>query len=181
MYDDIARHLGECDAKLHGLRTQLGPTKVDLGKTPRAVSKTLAEFDVRQILANWAGVELTRINGLGLAAVLKILSEAGPDLSRFANAKHFCSWLGLCPGTQISGGKVPVGQNQAFGQPGASGAEVGGNESVAQRLRAGRVQPPVVGPTGQAVCQHRHRYRHRHRLRHRAQARAHGLLQADLG
>jgi transposase len=52
------------------------------------------------------GVDLTRINGLGLAAVLKILSEVGPDLSRFANVKHFCSWLGLCPGTKISGGKV---------------------------------------------------------------------------
>jgi transposase len=31
---------------------------------------------------------------------------AGTDLSRFANVKHFCSWLGLCPGTRISGGKV---------------------------------------------------------------------------
>ena len=37
---------------------------------------------------------------------MKILSEIGPDLSRFANVKHFCSWLGLCPATKISGGKV---------------------------------------------------------------------------
>ena len=57
-------------------------------------------------MANWAGVDLTRINGLGAAAVMKILSEIGPDLSRFANVEHFCSWLGLCPGTKISGGKV---------------------------------------------------------------------------
>ncbi|MDO9424707.1 MAG: transposase, partial [Methylobacter sp.] len=27
------------------------------------------------------------------------------DLSRFKDAKHFASWLGLCPGTKISGGK----------------------------------------------------------------------------
>jgi len=52
MYDDIARHLGECDAKLQGLLSQLGASRVDLGKTPRAGSKTRAEFDVRQILAN---------------------------------------------------------------------------------------------------------------------------------
>jgi len=51
-------------------------------------------------------VDLTRINGLGAAAVMKILSEIGTDLSRFANVKHFCSWVGLCPGTKISGGKV---------------------------------------------------------------------------
>lgn len=37
---------------------------------------------------------------------MKILTEIGPDLSRFANVKHFCSWLGLCPGTKVSGGKV---------------------------------------------------------------------------
>ena len=29
--------------------------------------------------------------------------------SRFKSAKHFASWLGLCPGTKISGGKVLSG------------------------------------------------------------------------
>jgi transposase len=106
MYDDIARHLAECDAKLQALLGELGQRKVDLGQAPRAGSKLRQEFDARQTLANWAGVDLTRINGLGLAAVMKILSEIGPDLSRFANVKQFCSWLGLCPGTKISGGKV---------------------------------------------------------------------------
>lgn len=106
MYDDIARHLSECDAELQTQLRALGQRKVDLGKGPRADSKQRKEFDARQTLANWAGVDLTRINGLGLAAVMKILTEIGPDLSRFANVKHFCSWLGLCPGTKISGGKV---------------------------------------------------------------------------
>ena len=64
------------------------------------------DIDLRQQLANWAGCDLTRINGLGLESVMKILSELGTDLSRFANVKHFCSWLGLCPATKISGGKV---------------------------------------------------------------------------
>ena len=106
MYDDIAGHLAECDAKLQTLLAELGQAKVDLGNAPRAGSKSRAEFDVRQILANWAGVDLTRINGLGVTVVMKMLSEIGPDLSRFATVKHFCSWLGLCPGTKISGGKV---------------------------------------------------------------------------
>ncbi len=106
LYDDIARHLVECDTKLQTLLTELGQSKVDLGKAPRAGSKLRQEFDARQILANWAGVDLTRINGLGLAAVMKVLSEIGPDLSRFETVKHCCSWLGLCPGTKISGGKI---------------------------------------------------------------------------
>ena len=37
---------------------------------------------------------------------MKVLSEIGPDLSRFETVKHFCSWLGLCLGTKISGGKI---------------------------------------------------------------------------
>jgi transposase len=84
----------------------LGDKKIDLGKPPRAGSKLRLAVDSCQILANWAGVDLTRINGLGLVAVTKILTEIGRDLSRFFAAKHFCSWLGLSPGTKISGGKV---------------------------------------------------------------------------
>lgn len=106
MYDDIARHLAECDAKLQVELASLGQKKVDLGKPPRLGSKLRQNFEERQILANWAGVDLTRINGLGLTAALKILTEVGPDLRRFATVKHFCSWLGLSPGTKISGGKV---------------------------------------------------------------------------
>jgi transposase len=106
MYDDIARHLGECDSKLQALLATLGQAKVDLGHAPRAGSKMRTDFDARQTLANWAGVDLTRINGLGLTSVMTILSEIGPDLSRFESVKHFCSWLGLCPATKISGGKV---------------------------------------------------------------------------
>lgn len=106
MYDDIARHLAECDTKLNAGLTDLGQKSVDLGKAPRSGSKQRKEYDMRQVLANWAGVDLTRINGLGLAAVMKILTEIGPDLSRFPTVKHFCSWLGLCLGTKISGGKV---------------------------------------------------------------------------
>jgi transposase len=106
MYDDIGRHLTECDAKLETLLAERSQRQMDLGKLPKVRSKLRLEFDVRQALANWAGVDLTRIDGLGVTVVMKLLSEIGPDLSRFATVKHFCSWLGLCPGTKISGGKV---------------------------------------------------------------------------
>jgi transposase len=102
MYDDIAGHLAECDAKLQALLRALGQRNVDLGKAPRVGSKQRQQFDARQTLANWAGVDLTRINGLGLTAVMKILSELGPDLSRFATVKHFCS--GLCARVPRSAG-----------------------------------------------------------------------------
>ncbi len=106
MYEDIARHLADCDSKLNAGLKILGQKSIDLGRTPLAGSKQRKEYDMRQVLANWAGVDLTRINGLGLAEVTKILTEIGPDLSRFPTVKHFCLWMGLCPGTKISGGKV---------------------------------------------------------------------------
>ena len=103
VYDDFGRRLSECDAKLAAL---LDDRAVDIGPVPPRSVKARAEYDTRQPLADWAGVDLTRINGLGVTTVTTLLTEIGPDLSRFANVKHFCSWLGLCPGTKISGGKV---------------------------------------------------------------------------
>ncbi|MEL6816724.1 MAG: transposase, partial [Cyanobacteria bacterium J06598_3] len=44
--------------------------------------------------------------GIGALSVLNILSEIGLDPSRFPSVKHFTSWLGLCPGSRITGGKV---------------------------------------------------------------------------
>ena len=52
-----------------------------------------------------SGVDLTRIDGINTNITLKIISEIGTDMSRWKTAKHFASWLGLCPGTKISGGK----------------------------------------------------------------------------
>jgi hypothetical protein len=49
---------------------------------------------------------LTRIDGIDVTTVFKVLSEIGADISKFKSAKHCASWLGLCPETKISGGKV---------------------------------------------------------------------------
>ena len=106
MYDDIGRRVVECDVRRDELLAAAAASSVDLGRVPRAGTKARAGHDMRQSLANWAGVDLTRINGLGLDSVMTILSEIGPDLRHFASVKHFCSWLGLAPATKISGGKV---------------------------------------------------------------------------
>jgi transposase len=52
------------------------------------------------------GVDLTAVIGLNILSALILISEIGVDMSRWRNAKAFCSWLGLCPGNKISGGKV---------------------------------------------------------------------------
>ena len=46
------------------------------------------------------------MDGLNASTAQTFISEVGTDMSRWANAKHFCSWLHLVPRNDISGGKV---------------------------------------------------------------------------
>jgi len=62
--------------------------------------------DMRAVLYQKFGVDLTAIEGIGVTTALVMLTEVGPNLERFKTEKHFCSWLGLCPDNRISGGKV---------------------------------------------------------------------------
>jgi transposase len=53
-----------------------------------------------------AGVNLTVLEGIDPNTALVLLSEVGPDVSRFPTVKHFTSWLGLSPQHQGSAGKI---------------------------------------------------------------------------
>jgi transposase len=63
-------------------------------------------FDLPSELYRIAGVDLTDIPGVSANTAQTILSEVGPNVSRFRNASAFASWLGLSPEKQISGGKT---------------------------------------------------------------------------
>src|SRR4051812_9539807 len=63
-------------------------------------------FDVRAALYYVVGLDLTEIEGLSELTALTIISEIGPGVSQFATVKQFCSWLGLCPNWQKTGGRV---------------------------------------------------------------------------
>ena len=52
------------------------------------------------------GVDLTKIEGVSLNTTLVVLAEVGADFSKFQSSKQFAAWLRLCPGNQISGGKI---------------------------------------------------------------------------
>jgi hypothetical protein len=63
-------------------------------------------FDLSRELYRIAGVDLTDIPGVSTLTAQVILTEIGPDVSRFRNASAFASWLGLCAEKRVSGGKV---------------------------------------------------------------------------
>jgi len=52
------------------------------------------------------GIDLTQVPGLGVIAVLTLLSEIGTNMKKWRSAKAFASWLGLSPNHKISGGRV---------------------------------------------------------------------------
>jgi transposase len=57
-------------------------------------------------------VDLLKVDGLSFHFVLTLLSEVGVNLSQFATAKHFVSWLCLSPNKKVSGGKVLSSKTQ---------------------------------------------------------------------
>lgn len=112
-FDFHGEQLAECDralqaslAQLHSHAGEPGPRK------RRNRTRNAPQFDLRTQLYQMCGVDLTKIDGIDVTTALAVLSEIGTDLSRFPSVKHFTSWLGLCPGTRISGGKLLSGASK---------------------------------------------------------------------
>lgn len=94
--------IAECDRQILGQLSAFDAAEAsESGSGGGNTPSTLADA-----LQRMSGVDLTRINGIDTNSALKIIAEIGTDMSRWQSAKHFASWLGLCPGTKISGGKV---------------------------------------------------------------------------
>jgi len=60
----------------------------------------------RDTLFRATGVDLTRIDGIGVDAATTIVDELGTNLRGFPTENHFVSWLKLCPRTPMSAGKA---------------------------------------------------------------------------
>lgn len=110
LYDMYQRKIAECDVQLEAHLKTFDPHD---GQTPpaetparRKVQGNAPKFDLRSALCRIVGVDLTEVDGLDAYTVAKVLAEIGTDMSAWPTIKHFISWLGLCPGNKISGGKV---------------------------------------------------------------------------
>jgi transposase len=113
LYTFYQQQMAHCDLEIEAYLNRL-PDQVDLATDPPPKPKRGSKrpqsnspaFDVHSHLYRLCGVDLTQIPGLGASSVLTILSEVGFDPTPFPSANHFVSWLGLCPGSRVSGGKV---------------------------------------------------------------------------
>ena len=95
----IVKHLG----KQPDITDDSPPTT---DKPVKARERIRSGVDVRELLFKKSGVDLFAIPGLAADTLLTLASEVGFDMAPWKTEKHFTSWLGLCPGTRTSGGKV---------------------------------------------------------------------------
>jgi transposase len=98
---EILRMLGEMERE--ECRGQQAPKLMNPQKA-KAI-KTRGQDPLRQALYRMSGVDLTGIDAIGVETVQAVLSEYGPDLSRFPTEKQFVEHATLAPHRPTSGGK----------------------------------------------------------------------------
>ena len=110
LYDADQVQLAACDTQieqsLSNFEVTSGIALPAPGSPRRQPQDNQPAFDLQTHLERITGVDFTQVDGMGALTVQTILSEVGLDASRFPTVKHFTSWLGLCPGSCITGGKV---------------------------------------------------------------------------
>lgn len=129
LYETYYKKIASCDEKIeqHLLRFEERKEVREDELKERAIkrrgnsrSKNAPSFNLKALLIRMTGVDLTTIPGIEASSALKIISEIGIDLSRWKNSKQFSSWLGLCPGNRVSGGKRLGGKSKRTGNYAAS-------------------------------------------------------------
>jgi transposase len=112
-FDFVGAQLAECDAEIELQLQRLQAHDGDPAKgKKRGRARNAPKFDLRTQLFRMCGVDLTRMDGVDVTTALAVASEVGTDMSRLPTIKHFTSWLGLYPGTKITGGKVMSGKTK---------------------------------------------------------------------
>jgi transposase len=86
----------------------------------RSHCKNAPTFDLQSHLLRITGVDLTAIPGIEASSAFRVLAEVGWDLRPWKTGKHFASWLGLCPGNNVSGGKRLSGKSKRTANPAAT-------------------------------------------------------------
>lgn len=123
-YDFHGKQLAECDEKIlqdllkwetvkeEHLPRKRKDKKLSMYANARKPECNGFNFDIETLLYHKVGVDLSAINALGSLSIATIISELGgrEGIEAFKTEKHWTSWLTLCPGNNVSGGKSLGGQ-----------------------------------------------------------------------
>jgi len=115
LYDHYTEKIEACDAEIS---RQYGMTRPDWddGEMPVVPDKKRNSHsknapkearEIRKHLYRINEVDLSLVDGMGVSLAQTVTMEVGSNVGeKFPTEKHFCSWLGLAPKHDISGGKV---------------------------------------------------------------------------
>ena len=119
LYDFYAQKISECDIQIEEELKKFETkskseteTKTLKKSNRKKLRKHEYPFALHLELIRMTGVDLSKIPSIGASTALLIVSEIGLDMSRWRSAKQFASWLGLCPGNKVSGGKRLSGKTK---------------------------------------------------------------------
>lgn len=122
LYDSIQDMIASYEARLlEEIKTLQPPERqqesVPSHPNPKKEQSIRKRGDVslRETLYRFAGVDLTRIDGINTGTAQVVLTELGRDPTAFPSEHHFVSWLRLCCRRAISGGKPVKTQRNGLG------------------------------------------------------------------
>jgi len=114
-YEFFHRQIRECEKAIESILSSIQNSPKEPVDDPASSKKCSRKtrsnrspycFDAPSAIRRVTKTDLTTIPGIDANTAMKILAEVGTDMTRWPNAKAFASWLGLCPGNKISGGKI---------------------------------------------------------------------------
>jgi hypothetical protein len=119
LFDFYTTQLSECDAyiartfsvitpRFEPAPDELVPARAATPprRQPPSHSKNAPAVNTRAHILRITGVDLIAVHGISDSMAQTILAEIGTDMSKWPDDKHCCSWLGLAPKNDISGGKI---------------------------------------------------------------------------
>ncbi len=118
LYEVYQEKIAACDDQIQaqlGLFDDRVEDPAVLEEKPRSSGRAGSNpfhFDAGTELHRVTGVDLTLVPGIEAPSALKIVSEIGLDMTRWRNDKAFGSWLGVCPGSKVTGGKRLSGRTK---------------------------------------------------------------------
>jgi transposase len=132
LYEFYREQIKKCDIEVERLLKEFNsqnncvaanpvhPEQIAPRKKKKKKNKNDFSFDLKSHLIAMTGIDLTQIPNVEASTVLRVISVVGLDMERWKTEKHFASWLGLCPGNKVSGGKRLGGKSKRTANQAAS-------------------------------------------------------------
>jgi transposase len=115
-WDHYQGLIAECNKRIeqHAHLFEKKASRQDIPEPRRIehVRKNVLSFEARELFFELLGQDLTQIDGISTGTIATFIAEVGNSVDNFPTVKNFTSWLRICSGSNITGGKNKSGKNR---------------------------------------------------------------------